>query len=117
MREPLLEYAADMAVRQGIVDYLPLPPEFHQIGQAQRFELVRYRRFGHAEQNRQIAHAHFLAVERPQNLYAGAVRKHLVEVGEVEKIARFWHEAFDLVHDFLMDDAAVARRLFDVFHF
>ena len=111
MFKSLFENALYMAVGEGVIDNFPPFCVLYEVGKTQRLQLVRNRRFGHPQQNRQIADAHGVAGERPQDFDAGIVRKHLVEVRQGVKISGSRHSGAHLADDILMDNVAIARKL------
>lgn len=112
MLKPFFEYIFYMAVGERIIDDFALLFIFDEIGKPQRFELMGYGGFRHVQQDGQIAHAHFIAVKRPKYPQPRIVGKHLVQTGKVVKILFRRHHGLYFVHNFAVDDLAVAHNLF-----
>ena len=116
MFKSFLENAPYMAVGEGIIDNFPPFCVLDEVGEAQRLQLMRNRRFGHSQQDRQIADAHGMAGKGPQDFDAGIVRKHLVQVRQGVKIPGIRHGGAYLADDILMDNVAIARKLVFLLH-
>ena len=97
----------DMLVRKRIIDVLPVPSELDQIRKAERLELVGDRRFRHAEQFRQIAHAQLTEKQGVEQLRARPVAAQFEQHGHLDVLLFRRHLGADFFHNLLVDGFVV----------
>ncbi len=114
MLETFFKNVFYMIIRKRVIDLFALFLIFDKVRKAQRFKLMGYRRFCHAQQNSQVAYAHFLTGQCPQNLYAGVVRKHLIKICQIIEVSTIGHNTANVMYHILMNYTAITD--FIVFH-
>jgi hypothetical protein len=107
MGQPLVKNHPHMFIIQGIVDYLAVPPVLDQLGLPQGPKLVRDGRFGHPQQGRDIADAHFRVKKGADDPYPGGIAENLEKIRQIEEIFLPGHVFPDLVDHFFVDHRTI----------
>jgi len=102
--------AFNMAVSERIIHFLSVFAEADEIGFAQNSQLVRDRRFAHAEDVGNITDAEFTLVKRPKNFHARDISEDFEKVCEAFKFFSFEHLSVDFGHDVAVDNVTVADK-------
>ena len=83
MLQTHLEDLPHMIVRQRIIDVFSVAAVDDEVCLPQRAELMGDCGFCHIQQRRKVANAEFVLVQRPHDLCARAVAKHLKKIRQV----------------------------------
>lgn len=98
-----------MSVGQGVEDGFAFPAAFDQLALLQTPQLVGDGRLAHAQQLRDIAHAHFRLKQDIQDPDAGGVAKDLEQLSQVVQDVLVGHLLVDLFYDILVDAQVLAQ--------
>jgi hypothetical protein len=113
VQQSLCEYVPHVLVVERVVYGLAVFAVAHESRQPELTKLVGHSRFGHAEQDSDVADAHLGMLKRTEYLDARRVGKHLEQIGQIVKNIVLRHFFADFGNNFFMNRVAVATIVFE----